>query len=213
MSSSQYQGPFRQKKNIVLASASPRRQKLLSDLGLYFEVLACTIREPNPEPNEQTREYAERLAEFKAGAINRNKANTVVVAADTLISFRNQILGKPRDEQNALETLEELVGKTHQVITGCFLQDLSNLASSKFSIETSVKMARYSRSTLLAYVRSREPFDKAGSYALQGAGSFLVESIEGSYSNVVGLPLKETLDSLTELDAIYSPAPEQLNCC
>ena len=204
MDTNNQQGPFRPKKNIILASASPRRQRLLSDLGLHFQVLPCKNKEPLPEKNEQAGDYAERLAKYKCESITP-KNKRVIIGADTLISFQDRILGKPKDKQDALAILKQLAGQVHQVITGCFVWDLEQQKWDQFSVQTEVKMGVYPDTTLLAYIDTQEPYDKAGGYALQGVGSFLVESITGSYSNVVGLPLKELLDSLTQLDAIYSP--------
>ena len=209
MHTQNYQGPFRPKKNIILASSSPRRQRLLSDLGLNFQVVPCEHNEPLPEANEHARGYAERLARYKSSSINKNPTDSIVLGADTLISFENRILGKPVDRQDALETLKILGGQTHQVITACFIQDPGQEQWKQFSVKTDVKMGEYPDKVLLAYIDSQEPYDKAGSYALQGAGSFLVESITGSYSNVIGLPLKETIDALVQLDAIYSPLREE----
>ncbi len=199
------QGPFRPKKEIILASASPRRQRLLADLGLNFRVIPSKSHEPAPFQNEQAREYAERLAKYKSTSITHKNTDGIIIGADTLISFGNLILGKPRDREEALEILKQLAGNTHQVFTGCFVLDLGEQECKHFSIKTDVKMGEYPDSTLLAYIDTQEPYDKAGGYALQGMGSFLVESISGSYSNVIGLPLKEILDSLFHLNAIYSP--------
>jgi len=179
----------------------------LADLGLDFRVIPCNNEEPLPDTNESALHYAERLAQYKSAAIGTNKTEGIVIGADTLILFENRILGKPRDRRDALLTLKKLGGKNHQVITACFIQDVGEKEQRQFSVTTDVKMGEFPERTLLAYIDTHEPYDKAGGYALQGVGSFLVESISGSYSNVIGLPLKETLDALIELDAIYTPEP------
>ncbi len=196
------QGPLRTSKNLILASASPRRQKLLAALGLHFQVRPSSYQELPPASGEIPQTYALDMARHKALDIAAREHNAVILAADTIVVLENSILGKPSDRQEALHMLTALCGKTHQVVTACCLLDHSIQAESSFAVTTDVQMPAQSPAILKAYIDSGEPMDKAGSYAIQGAGCFLVSSISGSYTNVVGLPLAETLSALLELQAV-----------
>ncbi len=199
------QGPFRAYKNLILASASPRRQKLLATLGLSFEVQPSSIQEPAPEPEEGADDYVLKNARLKALDIVRKKRKGVIVAADTVVVYQEKILGKPRNKQEALQTLKLLAGVNHIVTTGCHVYDLATDRQVNFSISSEVELASQPPSILEAYIETGEPLDKAGSYAIQGIGSFLVEKISGSYTNVVGLPLNELVAVLLDLDTIGLP--------
>ena len=198
------QGPFRPIKNIILASASPRRQKLLTSLGLHFEVRPAEFKEPPPMQHETAEKYAQQIAETKVKKILKQRNDSIVIGSDTIVLLGNEILGKPEDSHDALHTLCRLSGQTHRVLTACSIFDPQSEISKNFTVSTSVVMAAWEESILKAYVLSGEPLDKAGSYAIQETGGFLVQSICGSHSNVIGLPLKETVDSLLELRAIQA---------
>jgi septum formation protein len=172
---------------LVLASASPRRRELLASLGLDFSVLIPEIDE-TPKAGEQPRAHAERLAAEKALAIHAEPA-TVVVAADTIVVQGMDILGKPRDPAHAFAMLSRLSGTTHEVITGVCVR--RGERSDVFSVSTEVAFRTLEITEIEAYVASGCPMDKAGAYAIQGGAAHMVHSINGSYTNVVGLPLCE----------------------
>jgi septum formation protein len=196
------QGPFQPLKNIILASASPRRQRLLTSLGLHFEVRPASFQEPSPDNGEEAENYALRMAESKVKIILKQRSDSVVIGSDTVVVLQNEILGKPENSEDALRTLSRLSGQTHRVVTACSLFDPEGKEFKSFSVSTSVVMANWDLSILEAYAQSGEALDKAGSYAIQDRGGFLVESIQGSHSNVIGLPLKETVEALLSIQAI-----------
>ncbi len=197
------QGPFRNKKNIVLASKSPRRQNLLASLGIYFEVVPSTIEEEKEaiSPEEMVKINAIKKAKDIA-----QQRKGVIIGADTTVVLQGKILGKPRDEADALNTLHSLMGKWHEVFTGCCLIDntLFPVKEVNFVTRSRVYLERISKEILEAYICTKEPLDKAGSYGIQGIGAFLVKEIQGSYTNVVGLPLSEIVQALERLGAIYA---------
>ncbi len=200
------QGPFRPRKSIILASASPRRQALLTDLGLYFTVLPSTHPEPNPEPGEPAGEYAQRMALLKARSAAKTKRPGIILAADTVVRAGTHILGKPESYAQALDMLNELNAATHTVQTGCCLLDQEKAeAPYLFAVSTQVTFSCHSPEVLKCYVESGEPMGKAGGYAIQGIGGFLVSHINGSYTNVVGLPLNQTVSALLDMQAIALP--------
>ena len=171
---------------LVLASASPRRQELLRNAGIRFEVQPAHIPE-DPLPGEGAKDCAERLAREKALAIARERPNDAVLGADTVVVIGNEILGKPVDTSDAARMLRRLSGRMHQVITGVCL--VVGGRCSVASETTSVTMSEISDDEIAMYVSSGEPMDKAGAYAIQGMASRWIPRIEGDYSNVVGLPL------------------------
>jgi len=180
---------------IILASASPRRQELLRNAGIPFEVQPADIDE-TPRLGESPRDCAERLALEKALAIFQNQPEGFVLGADTIVVVDDAILGKPRDADEAARMLRLLSGRTHTVITGVCV--VGPVASGQWSVARNVNTA--SETTLVTfcelsdieireYVASGEPMDKAGAYAIQGIASCWIPRIEGDYSNVVGLPV------------------------
>jgi septum formation protein len=173
--------------NVVLASASPRRRELLASLGLEFTVLVPAIEE-TAKPNESPRAFAERLAEEKAAAVSADPGTTII-AADTIVVLDGNILGKPSDEAHATEMLSNLSGKPHEVITGVCIRN--EAASRVFSVSTAVVFRTLTQAEIADYVSSGCPMDKAGAYAIQGGAAHMVRAINGSYTNVVGLPLCE----------------------
>ncbi len=196
------QGPFRSSSNLVLASASPRRQHLLAGLGLHFVVRPSSSKEPLPDPDVPPQQYVLDMARLKAGSVAAHQTDSVILAADTVVVLGMKTLGKPRDKKEALAMLLSLCGKTHEVLTACCIMDTRNDTEETFVVKTAVTMVDYDPSILTGYVDSGEPLDKAGSYALQGSGGFLISSIQGSYSNVIGLPVPETLAVLLEIRAV-----------
>lgn len=180
---------------IILASASPRRKELLDQIGVTYAVSPVDLDE-SPLPNETPRAYVQRLAAEKSAAcVAQLDTDVPVLAADTAVVLGNQIMGKPKDRDDALSMLTQLSGRTHQVYTAISLRGL--LHHQAVSI-TEVSFRCLTAQEMLAYWHSGEPADKAGSYAIQGLGSVFVESICGSFSGVVGLPLFETADLLAK---------------
>jgi septum formation protein len=171
---------------LVLASASPRRRELLTAAGLDFEVLRVDIDE-TPARGETPEDHVRRLAREKAGAGRVRRPGTVVLAADTIVVLDDRILGKPRDAEDATRMLRALSGRAHEVLTGVAV---SGPAGTVVEVaRTRVWFQSLSDAEIAGYVGSGEPRDKAGAYAIQGLGSKFVERIDGSYSNVVGLPV------------------------
>ena len=195
--------PSAQPPPLILASASPRRRALLAPTGLSFEVQPAGIPE-HVLPGEDPRSMVERLAEAKARAVAElSEPQVVVLGSDTAVVLDGDILGKPRDPEHALALLRRLTGRIHQVLTGVALVTERGARAHVLSVESRVRMRPASEEELRAYVATGEGLDKAGAYALQGGGRRFVESVEGSESNVIGLPLDETCALLRELG--FSP--------
>jgi septum formation protein len=171
---------------LVLASASPRRQELLRNAGIPFEVQPAHIPE-DPLPGEGAKECAERLAREKALVVAKTRPNDVVLGADTVVVVDGQMLGKPADAADATRMLRLLSGRVHQVITGVCL--IANGQSAVASEATSVTMIEISEKEIADYVAGGEPMDKAGAYAIQGIASRWIPRLDGDYGNVVGLPV------------------------
>jgi septum formation protein len=180
--------------SFVLASASPRRRDLLSQLGLRFTVAAADLDE-TPLPSEAADLYVRRLAQEKARAVAARFPSAWVLAADTTVALGPELLGKPRDAAEARQMLSRLSGKTHNVYTGVALAGRTNAAT---VVRTGVTFRTLTAGEIDWYVGTGEPLDKAGAYAVQGRGGFLVAAVEGSPTNVIGLPLGETLELLTQ---------------
>ncbi len=186
---------------LVLASSSPRRQELLKQLGLDFEVIPSRIQEDFVR-GETPRRHVLRLAEAKALDVGNRYPDRWVVAADTVVYVDHRLLGKPKDRKEAARMLRRLSGKEHQVLTGFSVLHVEKGRRACEAVRTMVKVKRLTRSEIEWYVQTGEPFDKAGGYAIQGIGSFMIESIEGSYTNVVGLPLCELIEMLVRMGAV-----------
>ena len=180
-----------------MASASPRRKELLEQIGLNFRVEPSNYQE-NIRPDLEPHDLARSLSLGKARLVARNHRNALVIAADTFIVLEGKILGKPRTQTEAREMLKTMNGKAHSVITGFTIMDADSHKTLSRSVETTVHLRKLGPAELDAYVRSKEPMDKAGGYAIQGLGSVIVERIEGDYSNVIGLPLSALAESLKE---------------
>ncbi len=172
---------------LVLASASPRRADLLTSAGFVFEVRAVAVDE-SVRPGEGAAEYVRRLAAVKAEtAADPSRFDEVVLGADTAVSIDGAILGKPRDDVDAAAMLRQLTGRAHEVLTGVALRHDGRTVSEV--ARTVVQFAQLSEEDLAWYVASGEPRDKAGAYGIQGLASRFIERIDGSYTNVVGLPV------------------------
>ncbi len=177
---------------LILASASPRRQRLLREAGFEFESRAPDVDE-TPLAGEGPGTMAERLARAKTGAVEA-RDDRVVLGADTVVVIGDLTLGKPRDSAEAREMLRRLAGNTHRVLTGYALRCGDEICSGVE--ESRVRLRAIEPSEVPAYVATGEPLDKAGGYALQGDAARFVESIEGSRSNVIGLPIEVVLPLL-----------------
>jgi septum formation protein len=175
---------------LVLASASPRRHDLLRNAGISFVVQPTNIPEV-PQPGEAPRAFAERLAREKALAGFRRQPDSFVLGADTIVVVDAEILGKPRDNDDAARMLRLLSGRTHQVITGVCLvgPQLATAFEDVRSETTVVTMEALSDDDIRSYISTGEPMDKAGGYAIQGRASRWISHIDGDYFNVVGLPV------------------------
>lgn len=184
-------------KKIILASASPRRKELLELTGLKFEVEPSNYEE-NIESDLAPREIALRISLEKAKIVANKHKNVLVIAADTFILFDGRRLGKPHMENEARKMLEILNGKSHSVITGLTIIDTDNSKVLSRSVETKVYLRKLTPSEIDHYIKSTEPLDKAGAYAIQGLGAVIVEKIEGDYFNAVGLPLSTLTEALKE---------------
>ncbi|WP_116368557.1 Maf family protein [Parahaliea mediterranea] len=175
---------------LVLASASPRRRELLAQIGVQCRVQPADINE-TPLPGEAPDDYVRRMAQEKAQAVAAAlPAGVVVLAADTTVVIDDDVLGKPVDRFDALAMLARLGGRTHQVLSAVCLR--AGERCETVVVTTEVTFASLDRELCEAYLATDEPWDKAGAYGIQGLGAVLVERINGSYSNVVGLPLAET---------------------
>ena len=180
---------------IILASASPRRAELLRAAGIDFDVRPADIDE-TMRPGEEPADYVSRLAEAKARAVHERDGNQTVLAADTAVVVDGQILGKPMDEADAKRMLRMLGGRSHEVLTAVSLFHPGEIVDTRIDA-TTVEFAELSDAAIEWYVSSGEPMDKAGAYAVQGLASRFVTRVEGSYSNVVGLPIALVYQMLT----------------
>jgi septum formation protein len=185
---------------LVLASASPRRSDLLRRAGIRFEVRPAGIPELE-QPGETPLEFAQRLARGKALAVAEQIGASpprLVLGADTIVVLDGEVLGKPRDSDHALELLERLTGREHSVVTAVALVASDTLRVRQIAVTSRVEMRAVERAELITYVATGEPLDKAGGYAVQGGARSFVTRIHGSETNVIGLPLDETVELLGE---------------
>ena len=177
---------------IVLASASPRRRELLKQIGLKFEIMPSHIDEVlhGDSPAENVMGLAsDKATDIYNQLVSKGETDVLVIGADTVVALDQKILGKPKDETEAFQMLQFLQGHTHQVYTGVCL--ITDKGKETFYGKTDVTMYPATDEQLKAYIATKEPMDKAGSYAIQGLGTIFVQGIEGDYNNVVGLPVAE----------------------
>jgi septum formation protein len=194
---------------LVLASASPRRREILTRVGVRFEVVPSSVKE-QPFAGESPRALALRLAREKVLDVARRfpaSPRRLVLGADTIVVVDGAVLGKPADPEQAFAMLRGLVGRTHRVLTAVAVVASDRPEPRSVCVESSVVMRKATDAELRAYVATGEPLDKAGAYAAQGAGRRFVERIDGSESNVIGLPIEETLMLLREVGAKPASAP------
>jgi nucleoside triphosphate pyrophosphatase len=185
---------------LILASASPRRKRLLSQAGIPFR--SVTSKASEEGITGAPAQISRVLAEKKAAHVCSETGSSWILGADTIVTVDSRVLGKPKDGRKAREMLLFLSGKEHRVITGfCILDPSAKVAHSE-AVTTLVRFKPLSEREIEGYIRTGEPFGKAGSYAIQGVGSFMVESINGSYTNVVGLPLCAVIKALVSVGGL-----------
>lgn len=201
---------------LVLASASPRRRELLERWGVPFSIRTAHDEEPRPGADEAPDAYVRRAALAKARAVREQlspaeQAASLVLAADTIVCLDGVILGKPRDAAHALTMLKRLNGRAHQVFSAvalCAPGQWPGPAEDSLSDVATVVFATWPADVLAAYARGGEPADKAGAYAVQGQGAFLVRRVEGSWTTVVGLPLTPLAQRMLQRGFMRACAPE-----
>jgi septum formation protein len=184
---------------LILASGSPRRREILERLRIPFEVVVANVDE-TPIAHETAKTLVLRLAKKKAAAIAAQHPGRWVLAADTTVAYRDHVLGKPKNEKDAQRMLTQLSGKRHEVLTGVCVRRDNDVFS--FCDTTEVQFRSVTPAMIRWYVRTGEPMDKAGAYAIQGTGAFLIQRITGSMTNVVGLPVEKLVTLLLKLKII-----------
>jgi septum formation protein len=182
-------------RTIILASSSPRRRELLRLLGLAFRVDRSEYEE-TMDLSMAPHRLARHLSREKARSVAAKYNDAIIIAADTFILFRGKLLGKPHTIQEARRMLGMLNGKRHSVITGFTVMDTLTGKRISKAVETKVHFRRLEADEIASYVRTGEPLDKAGAYAIQGLGALIVKKIEGDYFNVIGLPLSSLAEAL-----------------
>jgi len=182
---------------LLLASNSPRRLELLLEAKFEFEIFAPEVDE-RFDVDLTLRELTAFNAIRKAMTAARLRPKNVVLAADTLVSIDDHVLGKPKDKNEAVAMLERLSGRVHDVCTSVFICELASAKSTSFHEVSRVHFQKLNRSKIDNYLACVDPLDKAGAYAAQGSGREIIEKIDGSYTNVVGLPMEETIAALRE---------------
>jgi septum formation protein len=184
-------------KNIILASGSPRRQELFKELGLDFSIMVKAVEEIYPSTLKAA-EITNYLAELKAAAFSELAENDIVITADTIVWMNNKAIEKPKDKQHAIEMLQELSGKCHEVITSICIKTFTS--KKVFYDVTKVSFKPLSMEEINYYVENYKPFDKAGAYGIQEWVGFIgVTKIEGSYFNVMGMPVHKLYEELMKL--------------
>ena len=193
--------PINSTASVILASASPRRQELLRSVGLKFKIIPAHVNE-NYLAGESTRQHVKRLSIDKAMVIAKKYPEAWVLGADTIVVIDGLILGKPKNKTQAKEMLKKLSGREHKVFTGFTVMQVASKISHSDVVQSAVKFKKISAAELDWYIACAEPYDKAGGYAVQGKGAYFIKSIRGSYTNVIGLPLCEVLETLKKLEVI-----------
>ncbi len=188
-------------EKLLLASQSPRRRELLEQTGIELQIVPSDIDEEDISIKNPA-EYVEALSFMKAEKISGAYPDSWILGADTIVVLQDQILGKPESEHHAIEILRLLSNREHKVFTGFCIMNKHKQTVIKSAVETRVWFKPLSDQEIKWYVSTKEPFDKAGGYGIQGLGAFLVRKIFGSYSNVVGLPVCEVIEALMELKII-----------
>ena len=184
-----------QQYNVILGSASARRKELLSDIGIEFSIQTTDKEEEYPSTLKEER-IAEFLAQQKSEFLSENQKNTdLLITADTIVSYKSEVLNKPQNKEQAFNSLKKLSGNTHKVITGVCIKSIKKEVI--FSATTMVTFRKLTPKEIEHYINNFNPFDKAGAYGIQDwIGKIGIQKIDGSYSNVVGLPTKELYEEL-----------------
>lgn len=190
------------RENIILASQSPRRKELLARAGLSFEIMAADIDEEAVPYTGTPDAYAKTLSHLKADHIAQQHPQAWTIGADTIVVVDNTILGKPKGRDGAVAMLNALADRSHSVFTGFTVIHPEKGISESCAVETRVTFKSLSAGEISWYADTDEPYDKAGAYGIQGIGAFLVKEISGSYTNVVGLPVCEIMDTLARFGVI-----------
>ncbi len=193
--------PFVNHPRLILASASPRRSALLSQIGLTFEIFPSEIEEPLPDKDLSPEKVTQKLAKLKARAVAERYTEGIIIGADTLVLLKKELLGKPKNREDAKSMLSRLSGKTHRVITGVALIDVKKKTETTWSEVTKVCFRELCADEIDNYIESGEAKDKAGAYGIQGRGAAFVKRIDGCYFNVVGLPLASFVEKLAHNSA------------
>ena len=180
---------------IILASASPRRKEILQNTKLKFEIQKSDIEEVILE-NESPESMVVRLAYEKAFDVAKRNTDRLVIGADTIVALDNEVLGKPKDQNEAYQMIKRLSNKTHKVITGISLINLKENKIIKDYVVSFVTFKDLSEDSIKDYINTNESLDKAGAYGIQGYGALLVDNIQGDYFNIVGLPISRLSDLL-----------------
>lgn len=181
--------------NIILASASPRRKEILENTNIKFDIISSSIEELILG-GESPCQMVMRLAFEKGIDIASKHKSDLVISADTIVVLDDNVLGKPKDEEEARQMISNLSGRTHQVITGISLINLENNKKIIDYVISNVKFKKLSKDDINDYIKTKESLDKAGAYGIQGYGAILVEEIQGDYFNIVGLPISKLSDLL-----------------
>lgn len=182
---------------IILASASPRRKEILQNTKLKFEIQKSNIKEVILE-NESPKDMVVRLAYEKAYDVAKNNRDKLVIGADTIVVLDNNILGKPKDKDEAYQMVKSLSNKTHEVITGISLINIKKGITINDYVTSLVTFKDLTEDSIKDYINTNESLDKAGAYGIQGYGALLVDSIQGDYFNIVGLPISKLSDLLKD---------------
>lgn len=183
--------------NVILASGSPRRREILENMNLKFSVVTSDIDERILE-NEDPIQLVLRLALEKCMSVAQNNKSDLVIGADTVVVLDGEVLGKPKNEEEAFYMLSRLSNRQHQVITGISIVNLENEKKIVDYAISNVKFKKLTEQDIKDYINTKECLDKAGSYGIQGYGALLVEEIKGDYFNIVGLPISKLSDILKE---------------
>jgi len=187
--------------SIILASESTRRVDILRTLGISFSIIPPNIDEKRKK-DETPKDFVLRISFEKANKVGNLFSDKWVIGADTVVVIKNKILGKPKNERDAFNMLKYLSGKWHKVITGYCILNASKNVIYRDAVETRVYLRELTEDEIARYIKTSEPFDKAGSYAVQGKGGYMVKEIKGSYANVVGLPICEVAEALLSLGVL-----------
>ena len=187
--------------SFILASVSPRRKELLEGMGIEFDVIPSGINEDFLN-GETPRDHVLRLSKEKSSAVSRNNPDAWVLGADTVVIIDGEVIGKPGTQNEARAMLARLSGREHRVITGFTIVNKSADVMITDAVESFVIFKEISEDEMDWYVKTKEPYDKAGGYAVQGMAAFFIREIQGSYTNVVGLPLTEVVTALKKVGAL-----------